>query len=194
MAHVKNTNTTKPKGLGGSRYGALFELVSNLFYRPKMTLSELSRDLGVSPTTVKRMLGFLRHQQVIRGRLGSVRLNLTNLPGISDAFCRAIFTCEPAIKHLKELSNLPPSDSSHHYCSEEGLLAWICNELPSTEPYKGKIVVQNGCVVMGAQHFGILFVVYAASTEALFEFARMGVEMEEGINRTETLMIAYALR
>jgi len=95
---------------------------------------------------------------------------------------------------LKELKKLHRSQKSTPYCSENELLVWVCDTLPTTEKYRGSIIVQSGCVVMGAHTFGFLLVVYADSPDALFEFARLGVEMEDGVARSETLMVAYTLR
>ena len=167
-----------------------FALVAELFYNPSASLEQLSRNLDLSPSAIKRALWHLRRDEVILGRLGSLRLSLAALPKVSDAFCRAVICAESDIQRLKSLRR---SRASRPYRTEQELLQWLFADLPRNPPYKGQVIVETAYIVMGAPEFSLMLTVHAVSNEVLFGFATHGVEWAYGVTRTQTLMIAQSI-
>ena len=175
----------------GAGSAALFALVATLYYAPGRRLAQLVSDLHLSASTIKRLLHELRDKNVARGRLDSLRLNLASLPQAREAFFKAVIFVETDVTHLKTLSN---KRGARPYSSEEGLLAWLCGELPRCEPYRNTVLVQAGDIVMGPPRSSLQLIVHGSSSQAVADFARLGVERAEGVTRTETYFIVHSWR
>jgi len=170
---------------------ALFGLVATLYYSPGRRLAELVSDLSLSASTIKRLLHELRDKKVARGRLDSLRLNLAFLPQAREVFFKAVIFVETDVTYLKELRQKPGTEP---YSSEEELLAWLCGELPRRGAYKNHILVQTGDILMGPPRSSLQLIVHGSSSQAVADFARLGVERAEGVIRTETYFIVHTWR
>jgi len=189
---TRQSSVSRPKRPRRRQAGRedLFALVAELHCGPKSSLADLTQNLDLSPSTIKRMLRALRRQGVSQGRLGTSHLALPPLAKPPNSFCCALVGVNPDVQAL---GSLRLGDSSVPYRTEEALLHWLSMDLPRTDPYRGKILVSTGHIVMGDPDFGLVLIVYAISTVALFEFVRLGVERAYGVTRTRTLMIAHSL-
>jgi DNA-binding Lrp family transcriptional regulator len=167
----------------------LFALAAQLFYRPDASIDQLRRHFELSPVTVKRMLRRFREKKIALGRLGS-RLNLSLLPELSPSFCKAIVAAETDTERLKSLS---PRKGPEPHDVERALLNQLCKKLPREERYNGRIIIEEGHIVMGEPQFSLVMLVHGVSTSALFDFCRLGIERVEGVHRTRTLMITYTV-
>jgi DNA-binding Lrp family transcriptional regulator len=163
-----------------------FALAAHLFYQPEASIEQIGNHFNFSAATVKRMLRRFRQKKIVQGRLGSMKFNLAPLPEFSSSFCKAIVAAETDIEQVKTISH---ADDPKPHDTEQVLLYRLCNELPREERYAGRIIVEVGYIVMGEPQFSLLMIVYGASTSALFEFSRFGLERTDGVHRTRTLMV-----
>ena len=169
---------------------ALFQLCADVFYQPKISLDEVARDLDLSMSVIRRMLGRLRRLGVVQGRLGSLRLNFHLLTKPPFSFCSAVILVESDIKRLRELSR---SKDSSEYHSEEELLHFLSNSLPRTDRYKGRLIIEQACIVVGSAEINLVMTAYTLSTNVLFDFSRLAVEQADGVERAQTLMVAFTI-
>lgn len=168
----------------------LFELSAKIFYQPQITLDELSSEINLSNSVVKRMLNRLRNNGVVKGRLGSMHLNFHLLAKPPFSYCSANIFVESDIQRLRVLSR---NEDSEGHRSEEELLHFLCNVLPRSDSYKGRIVVEKGQIVVGSPQINLVLIAHAVSTHVLFDFSRLAIEQADGVARTQTLMVAFTL-
>lgn len=167
---------------------ALFQLCAAVFYQHKISLDEVACDLDLSMSVIKRMLGRLRRLGVVQGRLGSLRLNFDLLTKPPFSFCSAVILVESDIKRLRELSC---SEDAGEYHSEEELLRFLSHSLARTDRYKGRLIIEHGYIVVGSAQINLVMTAYALSTNALFDFTRLAVEQKDGVERAQTLIVAF---
>ena len=167
----------------------VFAFTAELIYEAGKTVAQYGRRLGLSTSTVKRLLTYLRRTGVVHGRLPSLGFDLSLLAKPPLEFCSAVVGVESDLARLKELSR---SRTPKAYCTEEELLLWLSNQLARTDSHKGKIIVERGRILMGSAEFTMLLTVHAVSTTALFEFVRRAVETSDAVHRAHTMMSAFA--
>lgn len=167
----------------------LFASTAEFFYEQDKTVAQYSRRLGLSTSTMKRIVSYLRLAGVVQGRLPSLHFDLSLLYKEPLGYSSAIVGVESDLERLRELSR---SRTQKPYSTEEQLMLWICNHLPRTESYKGKIIVEKGFIVMGSGEFTMIILVHSISSKSLFDFVRLAVERSDGVRRAHTMMVAFA--
>jgi DNA-binding Lrp family transcriptional regulator len=170
-------------------YREIFALVSELFYNPKSSLQQLAANLNLSSSSIKRIIRSLRDNGVVSGRVRNLRLHLFELPARFPSFCCAIISVELDTRLLKQLF---AKRGQVPYNSEDEFVRWLCGVLPRTAPYRNKIIVERGHILMGPDDRDLELTVFAVSNNSLFDFVRLKVASADGVHRTLTHMAAFS--
>jgi len=168
----------------------LFALMTELFYEPRASLSELAGTLNLGIATVKRLIKTLRDRALLRGRAGMLHLDLSRLRRALPSVSSALVLIEVDIQAFHRLRGEAEHGASLVYSTEEGMLDYLKLTLPTQESFRHRVLVESAHIIMGDPAMANILVVHAENERVLFDYVRYQIEPCDGLKQTRTLMIA----